>query len=551
MTAIRGRFVWRAGAAILAAAAMACAALPGGGAAADKGDPPAKGEPPPELAFVPGDGGAFLTVRWADVWNHEVAKAAREKILKEWPDAFKDSAKALGVAPEEVERFTMVAPVAGPGPQGEPFVAVTTRKPCDQKKVLAAAVPDAKEEKVKDRSLFSTTSGQAAVFLDDRTYLLGSPDSLKAFLERPGDKKDGALTPGLRLAGEKHAVVAALDVAALSKAIPPVPPGAPEPPELKAMRPFLKAQRAELFIDLGGQARGTLRLTFANETDARDAEKAFGVGKQTLVPLLAEARKTLEKQEDMRPVTSLLTDVQAGLNAAKAERDGSVLEATMVVKIDAKVAPEALAMAAVAARRQQSANNLKQLALALHNYDSAIGHLPPQAICDKSGKPLLSWRVEVLPYVEADNLYREFRRDEPWDSDHNKKLIEKMPKVFALADSEAEKAHETHYQGFAGPGAVFDGKTGIKITDVTDGTSNTILLVEAAKPVPWTKPEDVPFDNGKLGPRVGGVFQDGFHAAMCDGSVRFFALPVKSEETLRAAVTRAGGEVIDLGKLSK
>jgi len=77
------------------------------------------------------------------------------------------------------------------------------------------------------------------------------------------------------------------------------------------------------------------------------------------------------------------------------------------------------------------------------------------------------------------------------------------------------------------------------------------MLVEAAKPVPWTKPDDLAFDEGKLGMKVGGVFKDGFHVALCDGTTQFFKLPVRSEETLRAIITRNGGEIVDFEKLSK
>src|SRR5882672_4340583 len=72
-----------------------------------------------------------------------------------------------------------------------------------------------------------------------------------------------------------------------------------------------------------------------------------------------------------------------------------------------------------------ASNDLKQLALAMHNYHSAYGQLPPAAVRDKNGKLLLSWRVLILPYIEQDNLFKEFKLEEPWDSDHNKKLIAK------------------------------------------------------------------------------------------------------------------------------
>jgi len=197
-----------------------------------------------------------------------------------------------------------------------------------------------------------------------------------------------------------------------------------------------------------------------------------------------------------------------------------------------------------AAKRQVSANNLKQLALAMHNYHDAHGHFPPAAIYSKDGKPLLSWRVLLLPYLEQENLYKQFKLDEPWDSAHNKALLKANPKVFGLVDG------KTHYRVFTGEGTVFKGKEGMRLQTITDGASNTILIVEASEAVPWTKPEELPYDAKKALPKLGSVGKDGFHIGLADGSVRFIRPPV-NEEILRAAITANGGETVDLDKLGR
>src|SRR5579884_2012324 len=91
-----------------------------------------------------------------------------------------------------------------------------------------------------------------------------------------------------------------------------------------------------------------------------------------------------------------------------------------------------------ASARISSQNNLKQLGLAFHNYNSAYNRMPPAVVYDKDGKPLYSWRVLVLPFVEQDNLYKQFKLDEPWDSPTNKRLLTPMPKVFALPGKKYE-----------------------------------------------------------------------------------------------------------------
>jgi hypothetical protein len=170
---------------------------------------------------------------------------------------------------------------------------------------------------------------------------------------------------------------------------------------------------------------------------------------------------------------------------------------------------------------------------------------PPQATYDKNGKPMLSWRVMILPYVEQQNLYNQFHLNEPWDSEHNKKLLAKMPKVYASPqDEKTVTDHTTHYQGFFGKGAIFEGKKGIRIADITDGTANTFLIVEASKAVPWTKPEDIPYDPGKPLPKLGLPGASGFQAVFCDGSVHFISHTIKPM-TLRNLITRNDGNVID------
>jgi prepilin-type N-terminal cleavage/methylation domain-containing protein len=202
-----------------------------------------------------------------------------------------------------------------------------------------------------------------------------------------------------------------------------------------------------------------------------------------------------------------------------------------------------------AAARSTSSNNLKQIALAVHNYNDAYqGRLPAHAIYSKDGRtPLLSWRVAILPFVEANDLYRQFRLDEPWDSEHNKKLIPLMPKVYLAPNAPPTKEPGlTYYQVFVGGGAVWNKgpvPPGLPRTFV-DGTANTILIAEAGEPVIWTKPDDLKYDPAKPLPKLGNAWnRAGSLVAMGDGSVRMVA-PTVTEKTLRAAITAAGGETL-------
>ncbi len=200
--------------------------------------------------------------------------------------------------------------------------------------------------------------------------------------------------------------------------------------------------------------------------------------------------------------------------------------------------------------KETSINNLKQIAIAMHNYHNDHGHFPPAANCDKNGKPLLSWRVALLPYLEQANLYQQFKLDEPWDSENNKKCSETLVKVYLPVTGKDRKKPVTHYRVFTGKGSAFDGCEVVKLTDITDGSSNTVLVVEAGEAVPWAKPDDLPYDPEKPLPKLGGLFPDVFHIVLADASVR----PVKikfNEKVFRDMITRDGGEAVDIDELDK
>jgi type II secretory pathway pseudopilin PulG len=203
-----------------------------------------------------------------------------------------------------------------------------------------------------------------------------------------------------------------------------------------------------------------------------------------------------------------------------------------------------------AGRRRQTINNLKQIGLAMHNYHDANGRFPGAAIANKDGKPLLSWRVAILPYIEEDTLYKAFKLDEPWDSEHNKKLAARMPKIYALPGVAKDGDTKTHYRVFAGNGALFETNRGVRLADVTDGTSNTIMVVEAAEPVEWTKPDELSYDPAKAPPKLGFFLKDRCHVVFADGAVRPLSKGIK-DEVLHKLITRAGGEVIDPAEINK
>ncbi len=198
-----------------------------------------------------------------------------------------------------------------------------------------------------------------------------------------------------------------------------------------------------------------------------------------------------------------------------------------------------------AAVRSQATNNLKQIGLAMHNYHDVHASFPPAASHDDDDRPLLSWRVHVLPFVEQNELYKEFHLDEPWDSEHNKKLIPRMPAVYRTPNRPEIDEGKTVYLVPRGEGSMFEGFDGPRLQDITDGTSNTIMAVEASpeRAVFWTAPDDLDYDSERPLAGLGGIHANGFLTLFADGSVHFISQTV-DQKMLKALFTAAGGEVI-------
>lgn len=197
-------------------------------------------------------------------------------------------------------------------------------------------------------------------------------------------------------------------------------------------------------------------------------------------------------------------------------------------------------------RQSQRANNIRQVMLAMLNYESASGKLPAYANFDADGKPLLSWRVHMLPYLERSDLYKKFKLDEPWDSPHNIQLVESMPAVYAdpaLDLQPLKRAGKTRIVVPVGKETMFHGPKGLEFKEISDGTSNTIAVVSVTPKhaVVWTQPIDWQVDMNDPHARL---FDEDSRLAvvgLADGSSHLLHSDL-SVEQLKAWFTKAGGE---------
>lgn len=288
-------------------------------------------------------------------------------------------------------------------------------------------------------------------------------------------------------------------------------------------------------IGLVAEPKVTLRFV----VQARDPSAAKAIDQLTKDALNLLVRGALGEQappELLKSVAQL-----------KPEVDNDQVRLTVDLQQASTLVGAPLRAARASARRAQCVNNLKQIGLAMHNYHDVHNSLPPSYSRDKAGRPLLSWRVHILPFVEQTALYKEFHLDEAWDSPHNKALINRIPQVYVCPDANSKlvASGKTSYLVPRGKATIFTGGDGVKIQDITDGTSNTIMVVDANddSAVIWTKPDDWDVDPelkpaGLWGHHIGGT-----SFLFADGSVRFLKDTI-APVTIRALLTRNGGEIV-------
>jgi prepilin-type processing-associated H-X9-DG protein len=200
-----------------------------------------------------------------------------------------------------------------------------------------------------------------------------------------------------------------------------------------------------------------------------------------------------------------------------------------------------------AAKRTQCSNNLKYLALAMHNYYDTYGSFPPAYLADENGTPMHSWRVLILPFLEQQALYEHYNFDEPWDSPANSLVANTVLEVYRCPSETPINPTDTSYVMIVGPGTLYEGEEPAQFQDIRDGTSNTIMFVEAAGcGINWAEPRDLDIEllslqiNNPAGLDIRSLHPGGANTAFCDGSVRFLSETI-DPATLECLITIADG----------
>ena len=559
--------VWAATACVLSLCAGGVLALTLLRPVHERGDLPLPKDPPlpMDLALVPSDAYGFVAVELTALRKSRTGNDLKQRAAERLGALLVSSEEGLGLEPEQIERVVLsLRRSSDTNTLSAPLVAVATGSRYSRSRVLQAMMPRHEERRAEIGGVYFTAKAGAAkagrppgtvlYFPGEHTFLFGPEAEVRNLIDHPPQHEEGPWGAALRLAARKSMVVAGF--------YPPDmleqwlgPKFAREKPTFK---PLLSARTGVLTVDLeGDQTRLGLVVDFPAQTPARlnqgAVEAALSLLEKQLSELLASTLGATKSPEE-----KWLKELARGLAAPEMRRQDSTVRAEVSIGGDPTPLLAALTGSELAMRsagnKATRMNNLKQIAMAMHAFADANGNrLPPAAICDlKTGKPLLSWRVAILPYLEQGELYKEFKLDEPWDSAHNIKLLPRMPRVYA--DPDAEMSATTFFRVLVGKGTAFEslgqrkppfGELGVKLTDITDGLSNTLLLVEAEEAAAWSKPDELVYDPTRALPKFRRDERGGFHAVQADGSTRYIPGSV-DDPTLRAFIIGNDGKLPNL-----
>jgi beta-lactamase regulating signal transducer with metallopeptidase domain len=419
-----------------------------------------------------------------------------------------------------------------------------TKTPIDETKLRLRSPARGKPEveEIAGRKLYLGFERQDVgyFFLNETTLVTGDTDRLRAWL-KDGKKKNWAPAGWDEFAQADAAVW--MDVKSMRGAMK----AASQTPAAAMMGSFSVLWEETDSVIAGGWADDSIKIRAAAKCTSPENAERVQKTLEAAITLATNSVDSLQKFSNgpEKPESGLLTSGVKLMSQVKLSHSETTVEATIEaplesLKMFAAVAP-AVNTAREAARRAQSSNNMKQLALAMHNYQDTYKHFPPAVLIGPDGKTPYSWRVALLPFLDQNELYKQYKLDELWDSENNKKVLAKMPAVFRCP-SDDPKSLNAAYFAVVGPQTLFHDNTGTAIRKITDGTSNTIMFVDAKRDIPWTKPEDIAVLADKPLPVLGGWFPGVTLITFADGSVR----PVGPlmDQTLRALFTKDGGEVI-------
>jgi hypothetical protein len=433
----------------------------------------------------------------------------------------------------------------------------------DEKALLGSLAPlmgGPGQERTHNGKKYQVFRNNVAIhFASPRLVVVGPEKGVQVCLDQKWGKPSGVIERGLSaIKGRHHGVFA---VAVPAKATEAMRKGMSGDPQLAAFAALAEVQGVIYQADVAGNKLDVeITLAFDSDDKAAKGKEALVKARDFALEQLPQIRKP-PAGVNLGAGAQVFDQMESALRALTIDQSGKDVRAK--VRMDNVTSPQAMndLMQAVqksreAAGRAMGANNLHQLALAMHSYADQHGHFPPFIKYGANGQPLWSWRVELLPYLDHQDMYLKLKQDEPWNGPNNSKVLAKMPDVFQMPGKPT--VGTTYYQVFMGPGAPFTNnfrvRTGPTFAQITDGASNTIMIAEARNPVRWasTAVADIGVNLAPGQPvfflhdKVGVDPKQPFNVAMFDGSVRQIKRTAQAQH-LAWAITPADGNPLPVG----
>lgn len=501
------------------------------------------------LNYITEDAVAAIVVRPSKALNNPLVKeiialADEANPSQKLSEQLAQAKTEMGVEINQIDHILIVADqnllnvapmmMMGMPAPAKPIVAVQLVDGVDSQLVMDSAPSSAERIKIAGGDGVKTPDGGVVYKVSSSRLLYGDEAKLESIL----NNKHSASIRNLLEKSLSSDLGVAVNLEPVKQSMQQ---GAQGNPMMAMVIPIVQ-QMQTMTIAADLEAENLLNISV--DTPNTEAAKAV---QQSLQGFLQMGKQQYEQAKGDVP-EEMKEMMQAFVDGANLSSNAEVVSLAIPRPANFEKLPEmlkpALNQAATAAKMSQNKNNLKQIGLAFHNYHAVYNHFPAidsngGAEGEQKGKGL-SWRVHLLPFIEEAPLYEQFNMDEPWDSEHNKALIEQMPMVFG--DNPEGK---TSIHVFQGEKVAFkEGHTGPRIRDYLDGTSNTILVVEAGDDTAdiWTKPGGLEFNADDPIAALGNIGEM-FHALLCDGSVRNISKSI-DKETLSNLIQNQDGNPI-------
>lgn len=518
-----------------------------------------------DSSYIPAETIAVMSIKPLKVAN---SKVTIQPTFLQFPNAFGIGFGTSNLAkddPWEIEELKAVVLKAAPDAAAEPpaVFIYRMRQPFDQSKIrvkIFGEPPDGVTELTlhghKCYRAISEVSGDVVNYLlaDDRTVVVVREKDMAPVLAADTTAHPAWYAQWLEAAGSPIAF--GFDSAAMVAVMT-----AAEAVQVDPAEQLFESIVKETSLVFGHVASTPQGLVISASAHCPSSEKAVAtnkllhglleLGRQALPALADPAQLPREfqgldiKGSLLATLTNLTTTVNAPTKQVRAE---ARIDADFIAKLadaaEALLVRDTEELTAQAKEHDKAhVEKLDRLIEAMSVYHSEHGHFPPATVIGPDGKTPHSWRVELLPLLGQQELFDSYKLDEPWDSEHNRQLIEKIPSIYS--SSESLRKGDTAYFVVTGKGTLFDGAAPSRRDNVTDAAGETIVVLQSRRQIPWTRPVDIDLsaDAGQL--NLGRSRGNGFYAAFVDGTVRL--VPKKTDPaTMRALFTIAAGDEVKL-----